>query len=300
MQQEKASHHIATLCRVLGVSSSGYYAWCDRPLSMRARTDQALLDQIQAIHERSRGTYGAPRIHAELRAQGVRCGRKRVARLMREANLMGAQRRRYRGTTRQDRQAVPAPDLVQRDFTASAPNQLWVADITYVATGEGWLYLATVLDAWSRRIVGWAMGDTLRTELVVDALNMAVWNRRPAAGVVHHSDRGAQYTSLTFSRRCRDAGLTPSMGSIGDAYDNALAEAFFASLEAELLMRHRFATRKAARLAFFDYIEAFYNSHRRHSALGYLSPAQFERRWWQRYEVVEGRVREEILSDAGG
>ena len=137
MQQEKASHHIATLCRVLGVSSSGYYAWCDRPLSMRARTDQALLDQIQAIHERSRGTYGAPRIHAELRAQGVRCGRKRVARLMREANLMGAQRRRYRGTTRQDRQAVPAPDLVQRDFTASAPNQLWVADITYVATGEG-------------------------------------------------------------------------------------------------------------------------------------------------------------------
>ena len=300
MEQEKASHHIATLCRVLGVSSSGYYAWCDRPLSMRARTDQALLDQIQAIHERSRGTYGAPRIHAELQAQGVRCGRKRVARLMREANLMGAQRRRYRGTTRQDRQAVPAPDLVQRDFTASAPNQLWVADITYVATGEGWLYLATVLDAWSRRIVGWAMGDTLRTELVVDALNMAVWNRRPAAGVVHHSDRGAQYTSLTFSRRCRDAGLTPSMGSIGDAYDNALAEAFFASLETELLMRHRFATRKAARLALFDYIEAFYNSHRRHSALGYLSPAQFERRWWQRHEVVEGRVREEILSDAGG
>ena len=300
MEQEKASHHIATLCRVLGVSSSGYYAWCDRPLSMRARADQALLDQIQAIHERSRGTYGAPRIHAELRAQGVRCGRKRVARLMREANLMGAQRRRYRGTTRQDRQAVPAPDLVRRDFTASAPNQLWVADITYVATGEGWLYLATVLDAWSRRIVGWAMGDTLRTELVVDALNMAVWNRRPAVGVVHHSDRGAQYTSLTFSRRCRDAGLTPSMGSIGDAYDNALAEAFFASLETELLMRHRFATRKAARLALFDYIEAFYNSHRRHSALGYLSPAQFERRWWQRHEVVEGRVREEMLSDAGG
>ena len=279
MQQEKASHHIATLCRVLGVSSSGYYAWCDRPLSMRARTDQALLDQIQAIHERSRGTYGAPRIHAELQAQGVRCGRKRVARLMREANLMGAQRRRYRGTTRQDRQAVPAPDLVRRDFTASAPNQLWVADITYVATGEGWLYLATVLDAWSRRIVGWAMGDTLRTELVVDALNMAMWNRRPAARVVHHSDRGAQYTSLTFSRRCRDAGLTTSMGSIGDAYDNALAEAFFASLETELLMRHRFATRKAARLALFDYIEAFYNSHQRHSALGYLSPAQFERRW---------------------
>src|SRR6516162_5435070 len=281
MQQEKASHHIATLCRVLGVSSSGYYAWCDRPLSMRARTDQALLDQIQAIHERSRGTYGAPRIHAELRAQGVRCGRKRVARLMREANLIGAQRRRYRGTTRQDRTAIAAPDLVQRDFTASAPNQLWVADITYVATGEGWLYLATVLDAWSRRIVGWAMGDTLRTELVVDALDMVVWNRRPA-GVVHHSDRGAQYTRVTFSRRCAEASVVPSMGSIGDAYDNALAEAFFATLETELLMRQTFATRKAARLALFDYIEAFYNSHRRHSALGYLSPAEFERQRGQR------------------
>jgi putative transposase len=200
---------------------------------------------------------------------------------MRQAGLAGAQRRRYRGTTRQNPEAVAAPDLVQRDFTAAAPDQLWVADLTYVATGEGWLYLATVLDAWSRRIVGWAMGDTLRTDLVVEALNMAVWNRRPAAGVVHHSDRGAQYTSLTFSRRCQEAGVAPSMGSVGDAYDNALAEAFFATLEVELLMRHTFATRKAARLALFDYIEGFYNSHRRHSTLGYLAPAEFERRWWR-------------------
>jgi len=300
MQQEKATHNIATMCRVLGVSSSGYYAWCDRLPSVRAQADQALLVQIRAIHERSRGTYGAPRIHAELRAQGVRCGRKRVARLMRDADLAGAQRRRYRGMTRQDHRTVAAPDLVQRDFTASRPDQLWVADMTYVATGEGWLYLATVLDAWSRRVVGWAMGDTLRTDLVVEALNMAVWNRRPAAEVVHHSDRGAQYTSLAFSRRCREAGIAPSMGAIGDAYDNALAEAFFATLETELLMRHTFATRKAARLALFDYIEGFYNSHRRHSALGYLSPAEFERQGWQRHHVDRGYAWKEMVSEAGG
>ena len=290
---------IAALCRVLGVSPSGYYAWSERPPSARAQADEILLGQIRAIHARSRGTYGARRIRVELRAQGMRCARKRVARLMRQAGLAGAQRRRYRGTTRQDRTAIAAPDLVQRDFTAFGPDQLWVADITYVPTGEGWLYLATVLDAWSRRIVGWAMGDTLRTELVVDALDMAVWNRRPA-GVVHHSDRGAQYTSVTFSRRCAEASVVPSMGSIGDAYDNALAEAFFATLETELLMRQTFATRKAARLALFDYIEAFYNSHRRHSALGYLSPAEFERQRGQRLEVHQERVREEMLSAAAG
>lgn len=300
MQQEKATHHIATLSRVLGVSPSGYYAWCDRPLSARARADQVLLAQIRAIHEESRGIYGAPRIHAELQAQGAHYGRKRVARLMRDADLAGAQRRRYRATTRQDRQAVAAPDRVSRDFAASAPNQLWVADITYVPTGEGWLYLATVLDAWSRRIVGWAMADTLRTALVVDALNMAVWNRRPATGVVHHSDRGAQYTSLAFSQRCQDAGVAPSMGSVGDAYDNALAEAFFASLKTELLLQHTFATRQAARLALFDYIEGFYNSHRRHSALGYLSPAEFERRERPQHEFVRGYAWKEMVNEAGG
>ena len=300
MQREKATHHIATLCRVLDVSLSGYYAWRDRPPSARVQADEALLEQIGEIHAYSRQTYGAPRIHAELRARGVRCGRKRVARLMLQAGLTGAQRRHYHGTTRQHREALAAPDLVQRDFTAAGPDQLWVADITYVPTGEGWLYLATVLDAWSRRIVGWAMGDTLRTELVVEALNMTVWNRRPAAGVIHHSDRGAQYTSVAFSRRCREAGVAPSTGSVGDAYDNALAEAFFASLKTELLMRSTFATRTAARLALFDYIEGFYNSHRRHSALGYLSPAEFERRWWQQVAVRQGRVREEMLSTAGG
>jgi len=239
-------------------------------------------------------------VHAELRAQGIRCGRKRVARLMGRAGLEGVHRRRYRTTTRQDPRAAAAPDLVKRDFTASGPDQLWVADMTYVTTGEGWLYLATVLDAWSRRVVGWAMGDRLGTELVIDALNMAVWNRRPTRGIVHHSDRGAQYTSLAFTKRCRDAGIATSMGSVGDAYDNALAEAFFATLETELLMRDSFATRKAARLALFDFIEGFYNPHRRHSALGYVAPAEFERRWWQRVEVGGEQDQQQELSAAGG
>jgi putative transposase len=299
MQQEKAAPPLATLARVLGVSPSGYYAWADRPPSARAQADQDLLAQIRVSHDQSRGAYGAPRIHADLQAQGIRCGRKRIARLMREADLAGAQRRRYRGTTRRAREATAAPDLVKRDFTASARDQLWVADITYVPTAEGWLYFATVLDAWSRRIVGWAMADTIGTELVVEALNMAVWNRRPATGIVHHSDRGAQYTSLTFSQRCQDAGVVPSMGSVGDAYDNALAEAFFASLKTELLHQHTFATRKIARLALFDYTEGFYNSHRRHSALGYRSPADFERRESQP-EMVRGHARDEMLSEAGG
>jgi putative transposase len=300
VEQEKANHHVATLCRVLGVSPSGYYAWCKRSQSARAQADERLLSQIQTIHQRSRSTYGAPRVHAELRARGIRCGRKRVARLMERAGLEGVHRRRFRNTTRPDPRAAVAPDLVKRDFTASRPDQLWVADMTYVTTGEGWLYLATVLDAWSRRVVGWAMGDRLCTELVVDALNMAVWNRRPAMGLVHHSDHGAQYTSLAFTKRCRDAGIATSMGSVGDAYDNALAEAFFATLETELLMRHSFATRKAARLALFDFIEAFYNSHRRHSALGYLSPAEFERRGWQRIESGGEHDQPQELSAAGG
>lgn len=230
------------------------------------------------MHERSRGPHGAPRVHAELRAHGVRCGRKRVARLMRQAGLAGTQRRRCRGTTRQSPGAVAAPDLVQRAFTASGPDQLWGADITYGPTGAGRLHLATVLDAWSRRAVGWAMGETLRAALVVEAFTMAVWNRRPAGEVVHQSDRGVQYTSLAFRRRYWEAGVAPSTGSVGDAYDNALAEAFLATLETELLMRRRFATRQAARLALFDYIEAFYNPHQRHSALGYLSPAAIFRK----------------------
>lgn len=280
MQQEQAAHDVATMCRVLGVSPSGYYAWRHRPPSARARTDQALLERIRAIHAQSRQTYGTPRVHAELRDAGVRCGQKRVARLMRQTGLEGAHRRRTTRTTVPDPSTAPAPDLVARTFVADCPDRLWVADITYVRTWAGWLYLAVVLDAFSRRIVGWSMADHLRTDLVLDALNMAVWNRRPEPGLVHHSDRGCQYTSLAFGRRCREAGILPSMGSRGDAYDNALAESFFATLETELLTRQSFPHRGAARLAIFDYIEAFYNPRRRHSALGQVAPAAYERRWW--------------------
>jgi len=269
---------VATLCRLLGVSRSGYYAWRRRPPSARARADRGLSQRIREIHEQSRGTYGTPRIRAELRDAGVACSRKRVARLLRLAGLQGCHRRKGPPSPRRTPGATPAPDLVRRDFAAPAPDRLWVADITYVPTWAGFLYLAVVLDAHSRRIVGWAMADHLRSELVIEALDMAVWRRRPTQSVVHHSDQGSQYTSLAFGRRLREAGLVSSMGSRGDCFDNATAESFFATLECELLARRRFPTRSAARLALFDYIEGFSNTHRRHSALGYLSPAAYERR----------------------
>jgi putative transposase len=235
-----------------------------------------LTAQIQAIHRESRGTYGAPRVHAELAAQGFRLGRKRVARLMRGAGVHGVSRRKQFITTRRDETAQPAADLVGRQFRATAPNRLWVADITYIATGAGFLFLAVVLDAWSRRVVGWAMAAHLRTELVLDALDMALRGRRPHQ-VIHHSDHGCQYTSIAFGLRCREAGVQPSMGSVGDAYDNALCESFFATLECELLDRQRFDTQAAARLAVFDYLEGWYNPRRRHSALDYLSPMAYEK-----------------------
>jgi putative transposase len=267
------------LCRVLGVSASGYYAWRKRAPSGRARADGALSQSIRAIHTRSRGTYGTPRIHAELRAAGEHHSRKRVARLLRAAGLQGCHRRKGVRTPRRAAAVTPAPDLVRRDFTAVAPNRLWVADITYVPTHAGVLFLAVVLDVYSRRVVGWAMAGHLRTALVLDALDMALGRRRPVGGVIHHSDRGCQYTSLAFGQRLGEAGLRPSMGSRGDCYDNALAESFFATLECELLARRSFTTRSAARLALFDYIEGFYNTHRRHSALEYYSPAAYELRW---------------------
>ena len=286
IEAEKAHHGVSRSCRVLGVSRAGFYAWQDRPPSARAVADQLLTAQIRAIHQRSRGTYGAPRIHAELRLDhGVQVARKRVARLMRTAGLVGCHRRR-RGLTRRDPQAAPAPDLVGRAFTATAPNHVWTADITYVPTWSGWLYLAVVLDVYSRRVVGWAMADHLRTELVVNALDMAIWNRRPQPGLVHHSDQGCQYTSLAFGRRLREAGLVASMGSVGDCYDNAVTESFLATLECELLDRTRFATRTQARTAVFDYLEGFYNPRRRHSTLGYLSPADYERRHTSGYPAA--------------
>lgn len=279
VEREKTSHHVTTMCRVLGVSPSGYWAWTKRPPSARSLADAELTATIRAIHEDSRGTYGIPRVHAELRFGGIRCSRKRVARLMRAAGLEGVHRRRFVRTTVRDRDAAPAPDLVNRDFRADRPDRLWVADITYLPTWQGFLYLAAVVDVFSRAVVGWAMAGHLRTELILDAVDMATARRRPSDGVVHHSDRGTQYTSIAFGLRCREAGIVQSMGSTGDAYDNALAESFFATLETELIDRSSWRTRADARLAVFDYIEAFYNPRRRHSSLGQLSPAEFERRY---------------------
>lgn len=276
MTAHQAVHAVAPTCRVLGVSPSGYYAWRKRPLSPRARADVELTAQIQVIHRESRGTYGAPRIHAELAAQGIHVGRKRVARLMRHAGVHGVSRRKPFRTTVRDETARPAPDLVERQFQTAGPDRLWVADITYVPTWAGFLYLAVVLDAWSRRIIGWAMETHLRTELVLAALDMAVATRQPTR-VIHHSDQGCQYTSLEFGRRCREACVRPSMGSVGDAYDNAMCESFFATLECELLDRHRFRTQAEARIAVFDFIEGWYNPRRRHSAIDYLSPMVYER-----------------------
>ena len=285
MTAHQAVHRAATMCRVLGVSPSGYYAWRKRRLSARARTDVELTAHIDAIHRASRGTYGVPRVHAELRALGIHLGRKRVARLMRALGVRGVSRRKRPRTTLRDQTHRPAPDLVARDFAAPGPDRLWVADITYIPTWAGFLYLAVVLDAWSRRVIGWAMESHLRTELVLAALDMAVAQRRPA-DVIHHSDQGCQYTSIAFGLRCREAGVRPSMGSVGDAYDSALCESFFATLECELLDRQRFPTPAEARLGVFDFIEGWYNPRRRHSALDYLSPIAYERSHSQRDRTV--------------
>ncbi len=277
MSAHQASFPITAMARVLGVLTAGYYAWLKRVPSAHAEADATLLQRIRTVHATSRATYGVPRVHAELRAGGRRHGRKRIARLMREAGLVGVSRRRGGvQTTRRDREARPAPDLVDRDFSADGPNQLWVADITFVPTSAGFLYLAVVLDAWSRKIVGWSMANHLRTELVLDALDAAVAQRRPR-DVIHHSDQGSQYTSLGFGGRCREAGVRPSMGSVGDAYDNAMCESFFATLECELLARRRFASQAEARVAVFSFVEGWYNSVRLHSALGYRSPIDYER-----------------------
>ena len=250
MRAHQADHRVATMCRVLGVSPSGYYAWRQRGPSKRSCKNLDLTERIEAIHRASRRTYGAPRIHAELVEDGEHVGRKRVARLMRASGLEGVSRRKRTRTTQRSEDRRPVPDLVERDFTADGPDRLWVADITYVPTWSGFLYLAVVVDAWSRRVVGWAMATHLKTELVLDALNMAIWQRRPER-VVHHSDQGTQYTSIAFGIRCRKAGVQLSMGSVGDCFDNALCESFFATLECELIDRETFKTRTEARLAVF-------------------------------------------------
>ena len=278
MRANRASFPLAVMCRVLGLSTSGYHDWLRRGPSARARRDAELKGGILAKWIESGGIYGCPRIHAALLAGGERVGRKRVARLMRELGIEGVTRRRFKtGTTKRDAGAKAARDLVNRDFSAEGPDELWVADITQVRTRAGWLYLAVVLDVWSRRIVGWAMAPRMPAELVGDALRMAISTRQPKGPVIHHSDRGSQYTSLAFGERCREAGVVQSMGSVGDAYDNAMCESFFATLECELLDRRRFRTVAEARREVFSFIEGFYNTRRLHSALGYRSPANFEK-----------------------
>jgi putative transposase len=273
------------MCRLLSVSRSGFHAWERRPPSDRALADAWLIERITTIHRESRGTYGIRRVHAALRQQGVHVGRKRVERLMRAQQLSGAVPRKRARTTIRVPGVRAAADLVGRDFVPSAPNQLWVADIKYVPTAAGWLYLAAVLDCFSRRVVGWSMRDDLRAELVVDALEMAVARRRPGPGLVHHSDQGSQYVSLLFGERCSEAGIEISMGSTS-AHDNAVAESFFASLTKDLLRRRKLSSRADARTAIFDYIETFYNPLRLHSTLDYLSPVDYEKMKEEKQEAA--------------
>lgn len=278
IDEERSHHAVSRLAGALGVTRAGYYAWRGRGPSARVIRDAALSERIEAIFGASHGIYGAPRIHAELAECGIRVGRKRVARLMRQLGIEGVSRRggKHRRTS-PGPEASAAPDLVRRDFTANAPDELWVADITYIPTWEGYLFFSAVMDACTKKVVGWSMRDDLRADLVVDALGMAATARRPGSGCIHHSDRGGQYRSLAFGRTLRESGITASMGSRGDAFDNAAAESFMATIKTELIHRHRFKTRDEARFAVFRYIEGFYNPHRRHSGLGYKSPAEYEK-----------------------
>jgi putative transposase len=288
VEQEKARYPVRVLCSALGVSPSGYYAWRSRGPSVRERSDADLAEAIRRSHARSRGTYGVPRIWADLAEAGHHVSRKRVARLMRRDGLAGVHRRRFVRTTIRDEHAAPFPDLVERDFSATGPDRLWVADITELPTRSGSCYLAAITDAWSRRVVGWSMATHMRAELVTAALDAAIVHRRPGTDLIHHSDHGTQYTSITFGRRLRESGIAASMGSIGDCYDNAMAESFFATLETELIDRSDWATPAAARAAVFDYIEVFYNRIRRHSSLANLSPEQFAERYRSSPAVAAG------------
>ena len=274
---EKTNYPVAVMCRVLDVSRTGFYNWERRAPSDRALMDAWLTEKIKRIHDESRGVYGAPQIHAELRLEhDVGVGQKRVARLMKAAGISGVRPRKRWRTTIRIPGITPATDLVERQFRPAAANVLWVADITYLRTGEGWLYLAAVQDTYSRQIVGWSMATHMRASLVVDALKMALTRRRPPPGLIHHSDQGGQYVSLAFGRAAKDAGIAVSMGSRGDAYDNAVAETFFATLKKELVNRRGWPSRLQLQSAVFEYIEAFYNRQRRHSTLGMLSPASYE------------------------
>jgi putative transposase len=279
MLAEKAHYPVRLMCAVLGVSASGFYTWHGRPLiTPQVRANRALAARIRAIHAASRGAYGSPRVHEALQASGERVGRKRVMRLMRADQLRGRPRRRFRRTTQADALAPAAPNLVNQHFTVAKPNALWAGDITAIATGEGWLYLAVLLDLYSRRVVGWALRPTLDTELVCAAWHMAVGRRRPRSGLVHHSDRGSQYTSDRYQALLRAHGATCSMSRPGNCFDNAPSESFFRTLKVEIDDQCYWPTRRAAAAAIAAFIERFYNTERLHSTLNYRSPADFERR----------------------
>jgi transposase InsO family protein len=283
---EKAAFPVRVLCRILAVSRAGFYAAQARPAAAHTRRDQQLAVEIAAIHAETRQRYGSPRVHAELRARGQGVSRKRVARLMRHRGLAARRRRRYRVTTDSRHPFPVAANVLARQFTAPAPDAVWVTDITYIPTGEGWLYLAVILDLYSRGIVGWAMSDRITRQLTLDALGMALARRRPPQGLLHHSDRGSQYASGDYQTALGRQGIVGSMSRRGDCWDNAVAESFFATLKVELVHDARWPTRAAARGAVFEYIEIFYNQQRRHSSLGFLSPRAFERQWHQQHRAA--------------
>ena len=276
MRVEKAYFPLSFMCRMLEVSRSGYYAWLGRPESHRRRDDRRLVVHIHDVFAASRRNYGSPRIYRELRALGISGGRHRIARLMRSERLQGRKRRRFVCTTDSDHQYAPAPNLLERRFEAAAPDLVWASDITYVPTEQGWLFLAVVMDLFSRRIVGWSMSHRIDSRLVLCALEMALAARDPAPGLLHHSDRGLQYTCEEHRQVLEQRGIVASMSRRGDCWDNAVVESFFSSLKTELVHRTRFATREEARAALFEYLETFYNRRRLHSALGYCSPEEYE------------------------
>jgi transposase InsO family protein len=276
IQAQKAEFPVEMMCQHLSVSRSGYYAFCHRGTSVHRQQDQALGDKIQAIHQQSRGTYGRPRVQAVLRAQGVKTSSKRVGRLMKQQGLQAKKRRRYRTTTDSGHTLPVAPNVLARAFWAQAPNQAWVGDITFIPTAQGWLYLAVLLDLFSRRVIGWSMGETIDRNLCLSALQMALHSRRPPPGLVHHTDRGSQYASADYQAALLCFGLVGSMSRKGNCWDNAVAESFFATLKTELCHHRRFTTHAEARQAIFEYIEVFYNRERLHSSLDYRSPSQYE------------------------
>jgi putative transposase len=278
IETEKACFPITLMCRMLAVSRAGFYAWRRRPMAARTREDQVLAVAVAAIYAEHHGRYGSPRVQMELRERGQRSGRKRIARLMRVQGLRARPRRRYRTTT-DSRHGLPVcPNLLARRFAVAQPDTAWVTDMTYLWTAQGWLYLAVIIDLFSRRVVGWSMSERIDRKLALDALRMALAQRRPQRGLIHHSDRGSQYASGDYQRLLAKHGLRASMSRRGDCWDNAVAESFFASLKLELVYQVQWRTRAEARTAVFEYLELFYNRRRRHSSLGYLSPFEFEQR----------------------